>query len=58
MARAKLLIDELEVKDSIIENCYGFKEKHFGTPKYESWQWIGKSAENSKDFDKSQYIIE
>lgn len=52
MARAKLLIDELEVKDSIIENCYGFKEKLFGTPKYESWQWIGKSAENSKDLRK------
>lgn len=49
LARAKLFIDTLEVKDSIIENCYGFKREHFKEPTYESWQWIGKSAGNARD---------
>lgn len=48
-ARSNLLIDQLELIDSIAETCYGFKETNFSNHCYESWQWIGKSAENAKN---------
>ena len=49
LALAKVSIDTLKVEDSIIENCYGFKKEHFNSPTYESWQWIGKSADNARN---------
>lgn len=48
-AHAKVYINDIEIRDSIIENCYGFKRQHFKNPTYESWQWVEKSAENAKD---------
>lgn len=49
VARAKLYIDTLEIKDSNIENAYGFEKKQFNDLTYDIWEWIGKSADNSRN---------
>lgn len=49
VARAKLYIDTLEIKDSNIENTYGFEKKQFNNLTYDIWKWIGKSADNSRN---------
>lgn len=49
LARPNLLINNLEIKDSIIENFYGFTPDSFENLVYESWDWIGKSASNARD---------
>lgn len=49
VARAKLYIDTLKIKDSNIENAYGFKKKQFNDLTYDIWEWIGKSADNSRN---------
>ena len=49
VARAKLYIDILEIKDSNIENAYGFEKKQFNNLTYDIWKWIGKSADNSRN---------
>ncbi len=49
LARSKVSIEAVEVKNSIIENCYGFKGEYFKIPTYESWRWVRKSAGNEKD---------
>ena len=52
VAKAKLYIGNLEMKDSNVENAYGFEENHFNNLTYDSWKWIGKSADNSKNVRK------
>lgn len=49
VARAKLYIDTLKIKDSNIENAYGFEKKQFNDLTYDIWEWIGKSADNSRN---------
>lgn len=49
VARAKLYIDTLEIKDSNIENVYGFEKKQFKNLTYDIWKWIGKSADNNRN---------
>lgn len=49
VARAKLYIHTLEIKDSNIENTYGFEKKQFNNLTYDIWKWIGKSADNSRN---------
>ena len=49
VARAKLYIDTLKIKDSNIENAYGFEKKQFNNLTYDIWEWIGKSADNSRN---------
>ena len=49
VARAKLYIDTLEIKDSNIENAYGFEKKQFNDLTYDIKEWIGKSADNSRN---------
>lgn len=49
VARSKLYIDTLEIKDSNIENAYGFEKKQFNDLTYDIWEWIGKSADNSRN---------
>lgn len=44
-----LLIHDLILKDSTIENCFRFHQHHFENSTYDSWQWIEKSANNSRD---------
>lgn len=52
LACAKLYIDTLKVENSMIENCYGFKNKHFKNPIYESWNWIERSADNARNLSE------
>ena len=47
VARAKLYIDTLKIKDSNIENAY--EKKQFNDLTYDIWEWIGKSADNSRN---------
>lgn len=49
VARAKLYIDTLKINDSNIENAYGFEKKQFNDLTYDIWEWIGKSADNSRN---------
>lgn len=49
VARAKLYVDTLEIKDSNIENAYGFEKKQFKNLTYDIWKWIGKSADNNRN---------
>lgn len=49
VARAKLYIDTLKIKDSNIENAYGFEKRQFNDLTYDIWEWIGKSADNSRN---------
>ena len=49
VARAKHYIDTLKIKDSNIENAYGFEKKQFNDLTYDIWEWIGKSADNSRN---------
>lgn len=49
IARAKLYIAALEIKDSNIENVYGFEKSHFKNLSYDAWRWIGKSADNNRN---------
>lgn len=44
-----LLIHDLILKDSTIENCFRFHKHHFENSTYDSWQWIEKSANNARD---------
>lgn len=44
-----LLIHDLILKDSTIENCFRFHNYHFENSTYDSWQWIEKSANNARD---------
>lgn len=44
-----LFIHDLILKDSTIENCFRFHKHHFENSTYDSWQWIEKSANNSRD---------
>ena len=44
-----LLIHDLILKDSTIENCFRFHKDHFENSTYDSWQWIEKSANNARD---------
>ena len=49
VARAKLYVDTLEIKDSNIENAYGFEKKQFKNLTYDIWKWIEKSADNNRN---------
>ena len=38
-----------DIKDSNIENTYGFEKKQFNNLTYDIWKWIGKSADNARN---------
>ena len=44
-----LFIHNLILRDSTIENCFRFHKHHFENSTYDSWQWIEKSANNTRD---------
>ena len=48
-AHSTLCIDDLEMKDAIVESCYGFRKACFQTHSYDTWSWISKSAQNALD---------
>ena len=46
IARANTFIEEIEIKNSVILNTYGFTNKNFKEQTLESWQIVEKSAHN------------
>lgn len=51
-AYAKTKIENIETKNCIIENCFGFNRNNFTQLDYTCWEWIEKSAMNSHDTNK------
>lgn len=47
-ARSMVKIETLEIKDAVVQNCYGFLPETFSNPTIESWQLIKKAAVNSE----------
>lgn len=46
-AHPTLRINELTVKSTIVDDCYGFIKNSFENPLCDAWLWINKSAKNS-----------
>lgn len=49
VARSRVLISEVEITDSIVENCFGFVENSFEKKSYDTWKFTVDSAINSGD---------